>query len=560
MRTIGSLAVLLVLGVGSAWAQVTVPGTSVPWLAGMPAGSTASGGDVAPAQSPVQFTTFAVTPGLVLRFTATGAVCNFGCAGDPPDGGGPFGHGAENGMSDVVAPLNSLLGVFLDASQPNLSAAPGGLDFSTLASRDYLTLSPALKQVFFIGDGLTSGSVRQGIVVPAGATRLFLGTMDGGEWNNNAGSFSVGVFLVDVPGGSNPWLAGMPNGSTANGFDSAPGQSPALVTGLTAGGSFGFSVTGAVSNFPGGCPSSAPGPDGGANISNFPGPENGMANVTAPITALMGVFLDDSQPSLTPPPANLDFSTAASRDYLTLSPLLKQVFFIGNGLTSGGVQQQIIVPAGATRLFFGTMDGQSWIDNCGSYTVTLAGAAGAACARHRVHGHISTTPSHFPGVANVHHGQHGHNAPAISCQPPHVPGHGPSLLPDAGEGLFTTNPIATEPDFVAVVNADGSEGPAQRGTVVQLFGSAEGLYLDEQDQHPAIRFTAPGSPLYRTTRLPEVRVDGLDAEVLFSGLAPGLKGVWQINIRVPEGARAGKQPVAISYEGQELKSVDIAVH
>jgi len=32
--------------------------------------------------------------------------------------------------------------------------------------------------------------------------------------------------------------------------------------------------------------------------------------------------------------------------------LLKQVFFIGDGLTSGGVQQQFIVPTGATRYFW----------------------------------------------------------------------------------------------------------------------------------------------------------------------------------------------------------------
>ena len=49
------------------------------------------------------------------------------------------------------------------------------------------------------------------------------------------------------------------------------------------------------------------------------------------------------------------------------------------------------------------------------------------------------------------------------------------------------------------------------------------------------------------------------AKVLFSGLAPGLTGVWQMNALIPEEAPAGKVPVAISYEGYELKSVDIAV-
>jgi hypothetical protein len=34
--------------------------------------------------------------------------------------------------------------------------------------------------------------------VPEGATRLFLGTMDGHEWANNLGQFTI---TVHVPGG-----------------------------------------------------------------------------------------------------------------------------------------------------------------------------------------------------------------------------------------------------------------------------------------------------------------------------------------------------------------------
>lgn len=96
---------------------------------------------------------------------------------------------------------------------------------------------------------------------------------------------------------------------------------------------------------------------------------------------------------------------------------------------------------------------------------------------------------------------------------------------------------------------------------MQLFGSAAGLFLDEQDRQLAEGFTPPlsGSPLYYTTSLPEVRIAGVAAKVLFSGLAPGLTGVWQINVLIPEDAPAGKAPVTISYEGEELKSVDIVV-
>jgi hypothetical protein len=58
-----------------------------------------------------------------------------------------------------------------------------------------------LQQSFFIGDGLTGtgvGSV-QTFIAPEGATRLFLGSMDGGGWYNNVGSFKVVVETAPVP-------------------------------------------------------------------------------------------------------------------------------------------------------------------------------------------------------------------------------------------------------------------------------------------------------------------------------------------------------------------------
>ena len=189
---------------------ITVPGTSDPWLAGMPDGSSASfnpgsgePADFAPAQSPVLVTGIGIVPGIVLMWSATGLV------GHPADIAGPDGAtwvgsyshftGAENGMSDITVPIDSLLGVFLDANPPDLSAAPGALDFSTGPSLDYLSLDPALKQVFFMGDGVTSGGIQQQIVAPPGATRLFLGTMDGFSWNNNIDSFDVTINAVPEP-------------------------------------------------------------------------------------------------------------------------------------------------------------------------------------------------------------------------------------------------------------------------------------------------------------------------------------------------------------------------
>jgi hypothetical protein len=198
---IGSL--LLVAPAVGETITVKVPGTSNPWLAGMPAGSTAIIYDVAPAQSPVRVSGDFAQP--TLSFAATGLVTNGGCGlpycpTNGPDGGEtperpyfPHDNGAENGISDTRIPLNALVGVFLDSSQPNLTPAPGPLDFSTPASRDYFSVSPGLKQVFFIGDGLTSTGESQQVLIPAGATRLFLGTMDGCCNNDNSGSFTVHV-------------------------------------------------------------------------------------------------------------------------------------------------------------------------------------------------------------------------------------------------------------------------------------------------------------------------------------------------------------------------------
>lgn len=177
--------------------SITVPGTSDMWLAGAADGTWASGGtDSAPAQSPVLVS---VTAGTMLTFTVTGMVSNGPCCSlVGPDGVGFYSHnaGAENGISNAYVPLNALLGVFLDSSIPG-GPAPGPINFSGPGGLDFLTLAPGLNQVFFIGDGLTSASVLQQFVVPTGATRLFLGTMDGTEWNNNLGSYTVTVAVPE---------------------------------------------------------------------------------------------------------------------------------------------------------------------------------------------------------------------------------------------------------------------------------------------------------------------------------------------------------------------------
>jgi hypothetical protein len=203
----GLILALLLLTAGSATGQcpVRVPGTATLYLAGLPDGTSASAGaeeppDVAPNQSPILASLVSLNAGQPLTFAASGSVshCSFGSfcfSPSGPDGSGLTSHygGAEHGISDIVAPYDALVGVFLGTERPDSSPAPAALDFSTPESLDYLTISPLLQQCFFIGDGRTSLGVTQQVVVPAGATRLFLGTVDWFGWANNYGSFSVTV-------------------------------------------------------------------------------------------------------------------------------------------------------------------------------------------------------------------------------------------------------------------------------------------------------------------------------------------------------------------------------
>jgi uncharacterized protein (TIGR03437 family) len=60
---------------------------------------------------------------------------------------------------------------------------------------------------------------------------------------------------------------------------------------------------------------------------------------------------------------------------------------------------------------------------------------------------------------------------------------------------------------------------------------------------------SPGSPFAFTIMAPEVTVDGQAAELLFSGLTPSGVGLYQINFRVPAGARTGTLDVVITQNG-----------
>ena len=139
-------------------------------------------------------------PGSVLAFTASGGITHNKQNG-PSDANGDatviVSHqlGGVNGKSDITAPIDSLIGVFLSDSDPRQLALAAKLDFSTPASRDYKLLSPQLGQIFFVGTGRTAAGDYRQVTVPVGATRLYFATMDTYQWNNNEGSLRGSILI-----------------------------------------------------------------------------------------------------------------------------------------------------------------------------------------------------------------------------------------------------------------------------------------------------------------------------------------------------------------------------
>jgi hypothetical protein len=119
----------------------------------------------------------------------------------------PVGTFSGISFTDFTCPL---AGIFLEDSLP--TSAPRPLRFYVSNSSeggiqtDFTKLSPAIGQVFFIGDGRTgtdTGSI-QGFIVPPTATQLYLGFVDvngdvPGDYSNNIGRLYVEATLHPLP-------------------------------------------------------------------------------------------------------------------------------------------------------------------------------------------------------------------------------------------------------------------------------------------------------------------------------------------------------------------------
>jgi uncharacterized protein (TIGR03437 family) len=118
---------------------------------------------------------------------------------------------------------------------------------------------------------------------------------------------------------------------------------------------------------------------------------------------------------------------------------------------------------------------------------------------------------------------------------------------DAVPGVYT-NSIGG-PGPVSATNQNGNVNsqlnPAAKGSVIVFYASGLGAVA------PALAAGAvpPNTPLSTVVGEVAAFIGGVSAQVQFAGLAPGLPGIYQINVQVPLTARSGTQDLVIYSNG-----------
>ena len=129
-----------------------------------------------------------------------------------------------------------------------------------------------------------------------------------------------------------------------------------------------------------------------------------------------------------------------------------------------------------------------------------------------------------------------------------------NVLP-AQPGIFTVDGSTGVILHAATFEPVTTSNPAAPGEAVVVYATG----LGPVSPAPLTGATASASPLSLTSIPPVVAVGGIVAEVLFSGLAPGFVGLYQVNAVVPLDAPSGDLDVVIQADGQASNPAKMAV-
>ena len=126
-------------------------------------------------------------------------------------------------------------------------------------------------------------------------------------------------------------------------------------------------------------------------------------------------------------------------------------------------------------------------------------------------------------------------------------------IQQASPGIFTIGP-----NQAAALNGDGTvngpDHPAAPGSILQVFCTG----LGPTDRSVATGVAAPSTPLVNAALPVTATIGSPAADVSFAGLAPGLVGVFQVNIRVPV-LSPGAYPLIIRAGGVTSNSASVSI-
>lgn len=128
-------------------------------------------------------------------------------------------------------------------------------------------------------------------------------------------------------------------------------------------------------------------------------------------------------------------------------------------------------------------------------------------------------------------------------------------------GIFGYARTATVIDPIVIHYATNAlvtpDSPASAGELLVIYATGAGTF----DNPPADGAGAPGGPLASTRITAGVTVGGAAAQVLFSGLTPGLVGLLQINIQLPATLPAGSTlPMVLQFGSSATQAANLYVH
>lgn len=239
-------------------------------------------------------------------------------------------------------------------------------------------------------------------------------------------------------------------------------------------------------------------------------------------------------------------------------------------VTISGISQSPAAIATASRP--GTVTATSVL-NAASFDGSLApGAIASVYGSNLSTGGTLTAPLPWPdSLAGVRILLNGRSVPVLFVSDRQVNFLVPSETPEGSAELVVATALASSAPlrvsigavapgiffdsvtgYGAILNAGTSLTtflrPARRGAVVEVYCTGLGAVGGE------VR-----SALRETSARPEASIDNVRADVLYSGLAPGYLGLYQVNVLVPADLPVGVHSISLTVNGARSNAVRMAV-